>query len=74
MGRRRALQAWSVLMVCLLMSFRTPENTVYLCSTGEVYHYNRSCRGLNNCKHEIFSVSKEEAVNKYGRRSCGWEK
>lgn len=56
-----------------LFAFRSPESTVYLCSTGTAYHHDRSCRGLSQCKHEIITVTQEEAVNKYGRKICGWE-
>jgi len=64
-----------VIFFSVLSSFRSPEGKVYLCmsNAAAVYHYNRSCRGLSNCKHEIIEVSKEEAVNNYGRRICGWE-
>jgi len=46
------------------------KTIVYICVTGEVYHAYRDCRGLNNAKHKIIEVSKEEAVNKYKRRPC----
>jgi hypothetical protein len=54
----------------LFSASRALEVMVYLCATGQVYHCDRS---LSPCKHEIFSVTKEEALNKYGRRICGWE-
>ena len=47
-----------------------PAGTVYICVTGEVYHASTSCRGLRNAKHDIISVSKDDAINKYKRRAC----
>ena len=48
---------------------------VYIClSEGATkYHYQKDCRGLNRCEHEIISVSLDEAKNKYERTLCGWE-
>ncbi len=73
MGKKSLRILPLVAFFLLSAAFRTLETTVYLCTTGEVYHYDRACRGLSPCKHEIISVSKEEAVGKYGRRICGWE-
>jgi hypothetical protein len=76
MGLSKCLRLLTlVIFFSVLSSFRSPEGKVYLCmsNAAEVYHYSRDCRGLSNCKHEIIEVSKEEAVNSYGRRICGWE-
>ena len=48
------------------------ETSVYICNSEKAvaYHSSKTCRGLNNCKHEILEVSKTDAVNAYGRRAC----
>lgn len=53
---------------------RAPQGNVYICTgpNAEVYHYTRTCRGLNACKHDVVGVPKERAVE-LGRRLCGWE-
>lgn len=50
------------------------ESKVYICGPkgAKKYHYSNSCRGLNACKHEIFEVSKSNAVS-LGLTLCGWE-
>lgn len=64
------------LLVCfllVLMSFTIPT-TVYICLSpgAKKYHYDRGCRGLNNCTHEIKSVSVGDAESR-GLDLCGWE-
>ena len=59
--------------VPVLQSFAVPHSfneTVYICVTGNVYHKTPKCRGLANATHAIKAVSREEAINKYGRRAC----
>jgi len=65
---------FAILLLVVLMSFTIPT-TVYICLSpgAKKYHYNRSCRGLNNCTHEIKSVSKGSAEGEYGLELCGWE-
>ncbi|KQS92768.1 hypothetical protein [Chryseobacterium sp. Leaf394] len=50
------------------------KSDVYLCDSpgGKKYHYNKSCRGLSNCKHEIIKVSLKKAQN-LGKTLCGFE-
>lgn len=50
------------------------QSTVYICLSpgAKKYHYSRSCRGLNNCTHEIKAVSKGTAEER-GLDLCGWE-
>lgn len=62
-----------------LTSFSTktgvaPQTSVYICdsSGGKKYHFEKSCRGLSNCQHEIKKVSIESAKNQ-GKTLCGWE-
>lgn len=44
------------------------NTTVYIVSTGKVYHATKSCRGLINAKHQIKAVSLKEAQKT--RRPC----
>jgi ribosomal protein L13 len=44
------------------------DTTVYIVSTGKVYHSTKSCRGLKNTKHKIKAVSIKEAQK--NRRPC----
>jgi hypothetical protein len=55
-----------------LMAFTNPPKNVYICTGryAKVYHTNRYCRGLKNCKGEIVKVSLSDAIKKYGRREC----
>lgn len=52
----------------------SPQTSVYICdsSGGKKYHYEKGCRGLSNCQHEIIKVSLEDA-KKRGKSLCGWE-
>lgn len=51
-----------------------PEVKVFIClgGTAYAYHYTRSCKGLAQCRHQIVQVTKDEAVQKYGRKACGY--
>ncbi|KOS04801.1 hypothetical protein AM493_01135 [Flavobacterium akiainvivens] len=52
-----------------------PENTeVYLCDSPAAYsyHFNPNCKGLQQCKHNIYKTSLKTA-KKHGRSFCGWE-
>lgn len=53
----------------------SPNTQVYICdSSGATkYHYTKSCRGLNACKHQIIKVSLTEAIKKGKKTLCGWE-
>lgn len=50
------------------------ETSVYLYDScgGKKYHYEKNCRGLSNCQHEIIKVTLEQA-KKRGKTLCGWE-
>jgi hypothetical protein len=50
------------------------NNEVYVCGSKDVkkYHYSKTCRGLNACKHEIVKKSKSDAEN-LGLTLCGFE-
>ena len=70
---RNRLQISLVLAAMLvLQSFTTHsamgDTTVYIVSTGKVYHSTKSCRGLKNSKHKIQAVSLKEAQKT--RRPC----
>jgi len=69
----------SLLITLLLFIFfgfkSSDEVTVFICisPSAEVYHLKKDCPGIKQCTHEIRSVSKSIAINKYGRRFCGFE-
>ena len=66
---RQRLQIFVVLAAMLvLQSFTMGDTTVYIVSTGKVYHSTKSCRGLKNSKHKIQEVSLKEAQKT--RRPC----
>ncbi len=46
----------------------TEDTTVYIVSTGKVYHSTKDCRGLKNTKHEVKAVSLKKA--QATRRPC----
>ena len=67
---RNRLQISLVLAAMLvLQSFTTHsamgDTTVYIVSTGKVYHSTKSCRGLKNSKHKIQELRKPEDLAKY---------
>jgi hypothetical protein len=51
------------------------DSNVYVCisSGAYAYHHDKDCDGLNQCTHEIRTMTKEEAENDYGREVCGME-
>lgn len=59
-----------VMIVLQSFSFHLPmgDTTVYVVSTGKVYHATKSCRGLKNAKHQIKAVKLKEAQKT--RRPC----
>ena len=70
---RLRIQVFVVLAAMLLLqSFTTPsamgDSTVYIVSTGKVYHSTKNCRGLKNSKHKIQAVPLKEAQKT--RRPC----
>ena len=60
------------LVILLGTSFRPGSIKVYVCdsSTSVAYHSSKSCKGLNRCTHQIIEVSKQDAIDKYGKRAC----
>lgn len=66
-----------LLILCAILSFgfqSDSSSSVYICvsKTASKYHLDRDCHGLKNCKHEIKSVSKSEALE-LGYSLCGNE-
>lgn len=61
-----------LLALALSSSFKSSADSVYICDnkTSEVYHVTKSCNALDRCKHEVITVTKEEAEKKYGKRAC----
>lgn len=72
------------LCACSIMSFQVADylapNTatsiqdgkVYICVSPNAYAYHNSyCRGLNQCTHDIDTISIAEAKD-LGRRACGY--
>jgi hypothetical protein len=63
-------------LICFVgISFSQSDTTVYICNSknSKAYHLSKECFALKNCKSEIKSVSKYDAVNTYGRTLCGHE-
>jgi hypothetical protein len=67
--------------ISTLFSFTSPSRIkpvfakaeyVYICNstTAYAYHSIKDCSGLNRCTHEILKITKDEAVDKYGRKPC----
>lgn len=54
------------------MSFDVKKEQVYICNNKNtsVYHITKSCKALTKCSHEIITVSKTDAINKYAKRAC----
>lgn len=64
-----------ITLIFLITTAITPyDSKVYICGIkgAKKYHYSNTCRGLSNCKHEVFEVTKSTAVS-YGLTLCGWE-
>lgn len=65
-----------VLIVLISLSFKEDtQSTVYICNSrgSKAYHLNKNCFALKNCSHNVYAVSREDAIYKYGRRLCGHE-
>jgi hypothetical protein len=76
LAMKKALRVLLLIPVLFVFSsFQGNETMVYLCdsSSATAYHFNRNCRGLSNCKHEIIKVTKQDAIDNYERKLCGWE-
>lgn len=61
-------------ILVLSTSFTTSKYEVFICVSkgAKKYHYDKSCKGLSNCKHTIKKVSLSEAQG-MGLSLCGWE-
>ena len=65
------------LIFIFLISFfssNLSNKDVYICKgpKSTKYHYNKKCRGLNNCSTSIYRIEIGEA-KKMKRTLCGWE-
>lgn len=63
-----------VLILILSTAIKPYESNVYICGPAgaKKYHYSNSCRGLSNCKHQVYEVTKSKAVS-LKLTLCGWE-
>ena len=64
------------LIVLISLSFKEDtQSTVYICNSrsSKAYHLDKNCFALKNCSHNVYAVSREDAIHKYGRRLCGHE-
>jgi hypothetical protein len=61
-------------VMALTLQAKTRPDSVYLClgKYSHAYHSNTYCKGLRNCKARIIYVSLSDAINKFGRKSCGY--
>lgn len=65
----------AIIVMCFALQSFTVDapafgDTVYICTTGKVYHSTRSCKGLRNAKHPVIAMSRSDAISQYGRRAC----
>lgn len=70
----------TIVVACILAlggSFvpSSEQSNVYICLSpnAKKYHFNKSCKGLQRCTHDIKLVSKTDAINK-GLTVCLIEK
>lgn len=56
-----------------MAKFNLPDS-VFVCGTDTTrkFHYNKNCRGLNNCKQPITKLEYIYAIDH--RELCGWER
>jgi hypothetical protein len=69
------MKKFSIIFLLLLFaSFNFSKSDVYICVSkgAKKYHYDKSCKGLSNCKHTIKKVSLSDAQD-MGLTLCGWE-
>lgn len=68
----RALFLISCLLVFTNLFSKETDGQVYVClgKYSRVYHSNPGCRGLSNCKSEIYSTTQVYASISMGRRAC----
>jgi hypothetical protein len=60
------------LIMIIISTTSAYSQMVFICTGeyAEVYHSNKNCRGLNNCKSDIDEVNKSYAINYKSRRPC----
>lgn len=63
-----------VIVVFILLSFKSSENKVYKCDSvnAKRYHLTETCRGLNACKQKIIKITLSNAKAE-GLTLCKWE-
>jgi len=63
-----------LLLLLLVCCTSFTESKVYICGAqgAKKYHYSQTCRGLSNCKHEIYKTTLKDAQS-LGLGLCGWE-
>jgi len=71
--RKIALMFAFGLTVLTLQAKQRPDS-VYIClgKYSHAFHRNNFCKGLRNCKAKLIYISLSDAVNKYGRKACGY--
>ncbi len=67
---------FKILLTFSLLSMLSNQEPpkVYICNSENAvaYHYDKTCRGIKQCAHDVLEVTKEEALEKE-LRLCGWE-
>ncbi len=60
------------LLFCINLYANETDGQVFVClgKYAKVYHSNPECRGLNNCKSDIYPTSQSYASISMGRRAC----
>lgn len=69
------MKALITLLFLFTINFQTYiVSDVYICDSKDAkkYHYSKTCRGLNACKHNIIKKTKSDSQN-LGLTLCGWE-
>ena len=68
------LLSFLIAVSSLSVSAQTRPDSVYIClgKYSHAYHRNNFCKGLRNCKAKVIYVSLNDAINKYGRKACGY--
>jgi hypothetical protein len=64
----------TLLFICTINVQSFIATDVYICDSkgAKKYHYSKTCRGLNACKHQVIKKTKSDAQN-LGLTLCGWE-
>lgn len=58
-------------MIAVMAIAKPSPKKAYICYSerSNAYYFSKSCPGLQHCKHGILVVTKDEAINTYGRRA-----